>query len=265
MWLKRSARYTKNCVRDTFMNNTVPLTAQQAYEEWHSKYGVDKNVDAPWHQMVKQQLSSYDLLDKTVLEIGCGRGGLSCWLAQRAQRPRQIVAADFSRTAVEKGAEYARTLGLSGITWEVGDIQDIKRPDESFDTVFSCETIEHVPDPNRALSELSRVLRPGGRLFLTTPNYLGMMGLYRIYSVLRGRGFTEEGQPINNCLLLPATRSWVERAGLRVVQVRSVGHYLPFPGRPPIDMPFFNHGGILTKWFGYHSLIVADKLVSKKK
>ena len=63
----------------------------------------------------------------------------------------------------------------------VASIQDIPVEDAAFDIVISCETIEHVVDPLRALREVCRVLRPGGRLLLTTPNYLGPMGLYRAY------------------------------------------------------------------------------------
>ena len=89
--------------------------------------------------------------------------------------------------------------------WETGDIQAIAHPAASFDTVFSCETIEHVPDPRQAIRELARVLCPGGRLFLTCPNYLGLMGLYRGYLRLTGRRYREEGQPINQFLILPAS------------------------------------------------------------
>jgi SAM-dependent methyltransferase len=136
----------------------------------------------------------------------------------------------------------------------------MKHADASFDTVVSCETVEHVPDPRRALGELARVLKPGGRLLLTTPNYLGMMGLYRGYMRLTGRRYTEEGQPINNFLLLPRTLAWVKRTGLRVCVVDGVGHYLPFPRRPPIELPVFNNPRRLQRWFGLHSLIVAEKL-----
>jgi 2-polyprenyl-3-methyl-5-hydroxy-6-metoxy-1,4-benzoquinol methylase len=242
------------------MVENAELRVRQSYEEWHSRYSVEAASDTHWHRMIRANLSfDRDLAGKNLLEIGCGLGGFSCWLAGQSRRPRQIVAADFSITAVRKGESYAQSTGLSGIAWQVADIQAIAHPDCSFDTVISCETIEHVPQPRRALAELSRVLKPGGRLFLTTPNYLGTLGLYRLYLPLRGRKFTEEGQPINNFLLLPLTRKWVRQAGLRVVRTISVGHYLPFPGRPPIEMPLFNRGGVLTRWFGHHSLIVAER------
>ena len=238
-----------------------PATAE-AYDQWHSRYSVDAEANAPWHRLIKTHISPEDLAGKRILEIGCGRGGFSCWLAQQPYAPREIVAADFSSTAVQMGERHARERGLRSIVWRVDDIQSIGHPDASFDTLISCETIEHVPDPRRAVAELGRVLKPGGRLFLTTPNYLGMMGLYRAYLRLCGRPFTEEGQPINNLVILPLTRSWVRRVGLRVVRTTSVGHYLPFPGRPPIEFPIFNHGGIFTRWFGLHSLTIAEKLAS---
>lgn len=241
----------------TTLNN--PLPAADAYDQWHARYSVDAAADAPWHRLIKAHISPGDLAGKRILEIGCGRGGFSCWLAEQPHAPREIVAADFSSTAVQMGERYAQARGLRGIVWQVEDIQAISHPEASFDTVISCETIEHVPDPPRALAELARVLKPGGRLFLTTPNYLGMMGLYRAYLRLRGRRFAEEGQPINNLVFLPLTRRWVRGTGLRIVRTTSIGHYIPFPRRPPIEFPIFNRGGIFTRWFGLHSLTIAEK------
>jgi 2-polyprenyl-3-methyl-5-hydroxy-6-metoxy-1,4-benzoquinol methylase len=231
-----------------------------AYDTWHAQFAVDSNTDTPWHTLVKAHLSlTQDVAGKRVLEIGCGRGGFACWLARQPERPAGIVAADFSAVAVEMGRAFAQERGLTGITWQTGDIQAIAEDEASFDTVISCETIEHVPDPKKALAELARVLKPGGRLLLTTPNYLGMMGIYRGYRRLTGRPYTEEGQPINNFMLLPRTRAWIVHSGLRVTAVDAVGHYLPFPGRPPIELPLFNNPRILMRWFALHSLVVAQK------
>jgi hypothetical protein len=82
------------------------------------------------------------------------------------------------------------------------------------------------------------------------------MGAYRAYLRVRGRRFTEEGQPINHLLLAPVVRQWVRRSGLRVVTAISSGHYLPFPGRPPILLA--EHARLLSP-FGLHALTVAEK------
>jgi 2-polyprenyl-3-methyl-5-hydroxy-6-metoxy-1,4-benzoquinol methylase len=232
--------------------------AREAYDLWHSSLGIDTANLTPWHGIVREYLPLESLRGRDVLEIGCGRGDFSCWLAGQLNGTANLVAADFSPIAVSKGRSYAAELGLH-LDWRVMDIQKIACPDASFDTVFSCETIEHVPGPQRALRELARVLKPGGTLYLTTPNYLNAMGLYRGYMRLRGTPFTETGQPINNFVTLPRTLRWVRRAGLWVLRAESRGIYLPIPGRPWTKAEKLDHPRWLTRWLGLHSFVMATK------
>lgn len=233
------------------------MQTELRYDEWHAALTVDEKSDTPWHRMVKSRLASKGALaGKRVLEIGCGRGGFALWLATRNPRPKELVAADFSPTAVRMGQAAAEKFGCS-INWQVSDLTKLPFATCSFDTVISCETIEHLSQIRVGVRELARVLKPGGSLMLTTPNYLNGMGLYRAYMRLSGRRFTEEGQPINRFMLLPVTRNLISRSGLKIESVQSVGHYLPFPGRPPIRIHALD--GMLTKWFGHHSFVIARK------
>jgi 2-polyprenyl-3-methyl-5-hydroxy-6-metoxy-1,4-benzoquinol methylase len=244
------------------MATSVPgAAALAAYDAWHARLDVDVDTDTPWHRMVKGRLRpDQDLAGRRILEVACGRGGFAVWLARHPSAPREVIGSDFSPTALTKAAEFAATQGLTGVRWQVADIQLLcPFADGEFDTVISTETIEHVPDPPRAVRQLARVLRPGGRLFLTTPNYLNSMGLYRVYCRLRGKKYDEGGQPICHFTTIPKTRRWVRQAGLRVVETISCGHYLPFPGRPPISLRFLERPWFLLKWFGVQSLIVAEK------
>ena len=240
--------------------NPLQPGSKDAYNTWHERYHVDRDADTPWHRLVLAHLNvDRDLKGKTVLEIACGRGGFAAKLASLTQPPPSLVAADFSAAAVRKGKAFAQERSPDdSIFWAVGDAQHLAHRDASFDTVISCETIEHLPDPRAALAEFARVLKPRGRLLLTTPNYLGLLGLYRGYARMRGRPFTEEGQPINNFVLLPRTVRWVRGAGLTVVTVDATGHYLPWFGRPPIEMRVPGRVPLL-RWMALHSLVVAEK------
>lgn len=245
---------------ENYVDAGSTFRSRAEYETRHEQLGIDSESQEPWHRLVKSHLDpSRDLACKRVLEIGCGRGGFACWLGQQVEQTVKVVAADFASTAVHKGRAFAAEHGIR-VQWEVMDIQCIAQPDTTFDTVISCETVEHVPDPVWAVRELARVLKRGERLFLSTPNYWGSMGLYRAYLRLRGRCHTDVGQPINNLTMLPRTCLWMKRVGLRIRRIDAIGHYLPFPGRRPIEFSICNNPRTLMPWFALHSLVVAEKL-----
>jgi len=232
------------------------------YDSWHRARPIDSGDETPWHRMVLARFGpdGASVRGARLLEIGCGRGGFALRMA--AMRPALHVAADFSREAIAIGSRRAEELGVETIRWECHDIQNIGLADSSFDVVVSCETIEHVEHPHRAIRELARVLAPGGTLFLTTPNYLGALGAYRVYLRLRGRQYAEEGQPINRWMWTPWTAWLVMLAGLRICEVDGVGHYAYVPGAPPRRIAFLDRARRLTKWTAVHSLLVATKPIS---
>lgn len=224
-----------------------------AYDAWHTDVSATMALDTPWHRMVQGALDiGRDLSGKRVLEIACGRGELASWCAALPEPPALLVGADFSGVAVRLARQNVG-IGLRTAFFQA-DAQAIGVSAGAFDTAICCETLEHLHDPRAALAELARVLRPGGRLFLTTPNYLGPMGAYRGYLRLTGRRYSEEGQPVNRFLLAPRLRRWVRRAGFRIVTAETAGHYLPWPRRAPILLEA--HPRVLAP-FGLHSLTVA--------
>ena len=241
--------------QDTMREESI----RRAYDTWHESLEADGETDTPWHRLLFGHLNPLrDLASKRVLEIGCGRGGLACRLARASNPPpTELIAADISTTAVGKARAFAASLGICTVRWIVSDIHALAHPTAAFDTVICCETVEHLPRPRDALAEVARVLKPGGRLLLTTPNYLGPLGLYRGYVRLRGRRFTEVGQPVNRFTLLPLTLVWLRRVGLRVTTVDATGHYLPWPGKPPV--PIAHLDWRLLRWFALHSLVTAQK------
>jgi SAM-dependent methyltransferase len=96
-----------------------------------------------------------------VLEVGCGPGELSARIAE--DLGADVEAVDISPRMVE----LAQGRGVEA---RVGDVQALPFHDESFDCAVAAWMLYHVPDVSRGLSELHRVLRPGGRLVAVT-NY----------------------------------------------------------------------------------------------
>ncbi len=238
-----------------------PAGARVAYEVWHEQVNSPgAEARAPWHDLLFEYLDPRrDLDGRAVLEIGCGRGELACRIAGQTAAPRLYVGADFARSAVAIARARGAERSPRRLFWVVNDIQSLPLPAETFDTILSCETIEHVPDPVRALRELHRVLRRGGRLLMTTPNYLGPFGLYRVYLRARGRRYTEGGQPINHVTLLPRTIRWIARAGFRIVTADAVGQYVLSPGHLPYRPAWLEALQPVLWPFGLHSIVVAEK------
>ena len=96
---------------------------------------------------------------RRVLEVGCGQGWASEWI--KDELGAEVVAVDQS----ERMVELTRRRGVDA---HVGDVQDLAFEDGSFDAVLAAWMLYHVPDLDRGLSELARVLRPGGRLVAVT-------------------------------------------------------------------------------------------------
>jgi SAM-dependent methyltransferase len=94
------------------------------------------------------------------LDVGCGDGRLSAELD-----PDELTAADVSAVALERARSRLRGARLV----ELEPDAPLPLGDAGFDVVLCAETIEHVRDVQLLLSEIRRVLRPGGTLALTTP------------------------------------------------------------------------------------------------
>ena len=234
-------------------------TSNELYDKWHEEIArrEEDHDDGPWHLMAKSQIG--DIKGKRVLEIGCGRGAFSKYLLSCGA---DLVAADFSSSAIDIAKRLLADSPPCDI--RVADIQNIPFGDNEFDLVISLETLEHVPDWKKGLSELVRVTKPDGQLVITTPNYFGGQGLYRAYRNLTGRPFTEVGQPINNPLTLKDRVRNLKKLGCHVKIVDGCGHYLYLPGHNPIRLHWLDNPRFIMKWFSAHALTVSSKGPERK-
>lgn len=101
-----------------------------------------------------------------VLEVSPGTG----WLLTRYAGSFDVSAVDLSPEMVEISRRNVRRAGLTADI-RVGDVEALPFPDAGFDTVLSTMAFSGYPDGHRALAEMTRVLRPGGRLVIVDVNY----------------------------------------------------------------------------------------------
>lgn len=130
-----------------------------------------------WESWVFQ---NYRLLpDLNILELGCGNAGI--WRTHAHQLPKgiRLVLSDFSPGMLD--AAKANTEMLSGVDYRVIDAQEIPYECAYFDLVIANHMLYHVPNPNRALSEIHRVLKPEGTVYTTA---IGKDNLKELFELL---------------------------------------------------------------------------------
>jgi SAM-dependent methyltransferase len=108
--------------------------------------------------------------DADVLEVGCGTGQMSLYLATGGRR---VVGADLTRASLELGAAAARRYGLARVRFVETDLRRPGLRPGAFDVVYCSGVLHHTPDPRAALGAVARLVRPGGTLVL---------GLYNAYA-----------------------------------------------------------------------------------
>jgi SAM-dependent methyltransferase len=130
---------------------------------WNSATGPDA------HDIVLEALR--ETTPSRVLEVGPGKGELAVRMAR--ELGADVVAVDQS----ERMVDLTRSRGIEAV---VGDVQALPFEDGSFDAAVAAWMLYHVPDVERAIDELHRVLRAGGRLVAVTNSVENLIELWSL-------------------------------------------------------------------------------------
>jgi SAM-dependent methyltransferase len=101
--------------------------------------------------------------DARVVEVGCGTGQMSLFLATA---DRLVVGADLTRASLELGAAASRRFGVDKVTFVETDLRSPGLREGAFDVVYSSGVLHHTPDPRASFAALARLVRPGGVVVL---------------------------------------------------------------------------------------------------
>ncbi len=102
---------------------------------------------------------------KSIFDVGSGAGQIAGHLLEFADRDAQITCTDLSAQMLRRARQRLKSSRPAFIT---ADITALPFADNSFDGITCGYVLEHVPEPAKALSEISRVLQKGGRMLLLT-------------------------------------------------------------------------------------------------
>ncbi len=135
----------------------------EAYGRWAPIYDL---VFGPvFRQGRRAAIVAAERIGGRILEVGVGTG-LSLGDYARAS---QIVGIDISEPMLEKARKRVETLGLDHVeALDVMDAEHLDFPNASFDVVVAQYVVTAIPNPEKALDEFARVVRPGGEIVLTT-------------------------------------------------------------------------------------------------
>ena len=102
-----------------------------------------------------------------VLDVGCGIGVSTFPLLEKVGRTGKVMGLDISPDLISQALEMAVKVGVSNISFMVGNAEQLDFPDNTFDSVMSNFVLRQVNDKVKALQEMKRVLKPGGHLGFT--------------------------------------------------------------------------------------------------
>ena len=151
------------------------------------------------------------------LDAGCGEGVFSRELRSKGV---DVSGVDISEDAILACKNNMKRLNIEYTVCE-GNLESLKFEDNSFDQIISTDVIEHVNDPEKALLELNRILKPGGRFIMTVPT-----PLYLTKSIIsfNFKPHLEEIGHVNEGWFFEEGKELLNRCGFKVVKGSYYGH-----------------------------------------
>lgn len=135
--------------------------ARAYFDELAGKFGRHYVPGRSWKALAEGLLKILNY--EVVADLGAGEGTLSQLLAQRA---RHVIAVDHSKKMVAFGKKLAKDNGLDNLDYRHGDIEEPPIDDRSVDLAIFSQALHHAANPERALREAHRILKPEGTVVI---------------------------------------------------------------------------------------------------
>lgn len=161
-----------------------------------------------------------------ILDAGCGHLRISLGIL-RKEPDISITGIDFTQSLLEQGRDLCTQMDINNIELYQGNIKELPFEDNSFDGVVSARVFQYLDDPVKALSEIFRVLKPGGKVVISVPNRHNLVKRLRykgkLYTAKELRHFFKQAGFQNvrsgSLCFVPGEFSWESK--LRAVEIFS--------------------------------------------
>jgi SAM-dependent methyltransferase len=194
-------------------------------------YWADRTAAAERRQEIRSGLllaaaQLGDGIGRLVLDVGCGTGAYTRPFARRTQA--RVVGVDITPALLAR----ARATTPPNVHWSAADVSTLPFPAAAFDAVVGNAVLHHLP-LDRAVPELLRVLKPGGRFCFAEPNLLNPQVFIERKVPWVGRWL--ENSPDETAFVRWRVRRVLEQFGLVAVSVRPFDFLYPLTPRPLIS------------------------------
>lgn len=203
--------HLQQCSNCSFVFSSVIPSGQtldRIYEDEFNRTTYLSPITIIRYKEILRELKPYRKTNR-ILDIGAGCG---FFLEIAKQEGWEVVGTEISKHCVELCEE-------KGIEMHLGELASIPLDENSLDAVVSLEVIEHLSDPSHFVSEIHRILRPGGITYISTPNFNAILR-YRLKAV-----YDVISYPIHLCYFTKKTiRKIFSSNGFKVKKVKTTGY-----------------------------------------
>lgn len=115
---------------------------------------------------IKKDLLGKNYKSKTLIDVATGTGYVAIEMAKLGMK---VIATDLTPEAIKNLEKYKKKFKLKNLTLKKSLAEKIELPDNSVDYLVANAILEHIPEEAQAIKEWKRIVKPGGRLFITVP------------------------------------------------------------------------------------------------